>query len=137
MPDEERVMRFTNGDWITCIQTGPGDGTPAVLAASWDKTIKSMVPEGISPEMAQTVELHKDKVNTFVCWSAKSMNLMITGSDDGTVKIFKPTGAPIDKKYSVELGNIKVLADIDIGCRGDQVRAQDDQGRWDSRRRCR
>lgn len=122
MPDEERVMRFTNGDWITCIQTGPGDGTPAVLAASWDTTIKSMVPEGISPEMAQTVELHKDKVNTFAMWNAKTGSVMITGSDDGTVKIFKFDGEPAKSdgapgKYSVELGNIKLLADIDIGCR--------------------
>ena len=115
MPSANDGARFEHGEWITCAQLSPGDGSPTIMSSSWDKTIKFLGSPGEPPDAS--FELHKDKVNTFVCWSAKSMNLMITGSDDGTVKIFKPTGAPIDKKYSVELGNIKVLADIDIGCR--------------------
>ena len=107
---------FEHGEWITCAQTGPGDGSPVIMSSSWDKTLKFLGSPrdagGRAGPPDASFELHKDKVNTFVCWSAKSMNLMITGSDDGTVKIFKPTGAPIDKKYSVELGNIKVLADM-------------------------
>ena len=114
MPGGKDLWRYTNGEWLTAVESNPGTGSPMIFTSSWDKTIKVWKFDCETTPEVSIVDLHKDKINAFVMWR----NVMITGSEDGHVKVLKMSNSgPKDGKMSVELGNVDLLADIDIGCR--------------------